>query len=496
MNSLNEKWHIVGVLIAGAMMPMAFAPHNYYVIALLSLAILFFSWIEATPRQAFLRGWFFGLGLFGLGVTWIYTSIHGYGGVSTGLSLFIVSVFVAFLALFPALAGLLAARLLSKTSKPIFCMLLLASVWVLIEWLRGMIFTGFPWLNVGYSQIEGPLSGFAPILGVYGLSWILALSAAALSVAIVRRESSWVAACILFASIAVGLALSQVQWTVAQGQPIKVSLIQGNVPQDQKWLPELRQPSMDLYRDLSRDNWDSDLIIWPETALPDFYHRSLGFIEDLKIEAQKNKTDILLGVLYTDLETDRYYNSVIALNNKENAFYHKQHLVPFTEYLPMESVLGALVDFMNVPMSNFSAGEKRQTLLHVAGVDVGISICFEDAFGEEMIALLPQATVLVNVSNDAWFEGTDAPYQHLQMAQMRALELGRPMLRATNTGITAVVNHLGNFQSVSADLEIAVLKETVQPMTGLTPYARFGNVPIVTWMLFILALGSYYHFRK
>jgi len=155
----------------------------------------------------------------------------------------------------------------------------------------------------------------------------------------------------------------------------------------------------------------------------------------------------------------------------------------------MKSVLGPLVDFINVPMSNFGARKKGQTLLHVAGVDVGISICFEDAFGEEMIALLPQASVLVNVSNDAWFEGTDAPYQHLQMAQMKALELGRPMLWATNTGVTAVIDHLGRFQSIAPDFEIAVLKENIQPMTGLTPYVRFGNAPIVICFMLILAFG-------
>ncbi|VAW86980.1 Apolipoprotein N-acyltransferase / Copper homeostasis protein CutE [hydrothermal vent metagenome] len=492
MNFSNDKWHVASTLIAGAILPLAFAPHNYYVIALFSLAVLFISWIDATPKQAFLRGWFFGVGLFGFGVTWIYTSMHDYGGVSFGLSIFLVSLFVSFLALFPAFSGMLVARLLSSATKPIACVCLLASSWVFIEWVRGMIFTGFPWLNVGYSQIEGPLSAFAPVLGVYGISGLLALLAAILAWVFVRRKFLWVTGYLLFASIiTIGLGLSQLQWTQTLGKPIKVSLIQGNIPQDMKWLPELRQPSMDLYRDLSRDNWDSDLIIWPETALPDFYHRSLGFIDDLNIEAQQNKTDILLGVLYMDIESDRYYNSVIALSDKNNAFYHKRHLVPFTEYLPMKSVLGALVDFMNVPMSNFGAGKKGQTLLHVAGVDVGVSICFEDAFGEEMIALLPQASVLVNVSNDAWFEGTDAPYQHLQMAQMRALELGRPMLRATNTGVTAVMDHLGRFQSIAPNLEIAVLTESIQPMKGITPYVRFGNAPVVICFLLILAFGVY-----
>ncbi len=479
---------------AGAALPLAFAPHDFFFVALLSLSTLFFCWLGVSSKRAMWRGWLFGLGMFGVGVTWVHISIHEFGGVPLLLSFFLTGLFVAFLSLFPAALGYLLIRFfpgLSLRSLALKLLWLMPAGWTLTEWVRGWFLTGFPWLNLGYSQIVSPLGGYAPVLGVYGVSWLVALTAGTMLLLVVSTKDRWrgyYAAGAASVWIA-GYLLSQVSWTHSQGESVKVSLIQGNIPQELKWLRELRQPTIDLYTERSRNHWESDLIIWPETALPNFYHREVEFLDALGVEARANGTDLLVGVLYTDPETQQYYNSMVSVGERE-AFYHKQHLVPFTEYLPLKPLFGGIVDFMNVPMSDFSAGAADQQLIRVADHKVGISICFEDAFGEEIIRVIPEASFLVNVSNDAWFAGSSAPYQHLQMAQMRALETGRPLVRATNTGVSAVIQHDGRLQSVAPQYEVDVLTDTIQPMGGVTPYARLGNWPVVSGALFILLIGA------
>jgi apolipoprotein N-acyltransferase len=266
-----------------------------------------------------------------------------------------------------------------------------------------------------------------------------------------------------------------------------VTLIQGNIPQELKWLPSMKAPTIDLYAQLTRENWGGDLIIWPETALPAFFHESTNFLAGLAEEARDNNTDILLGLVYLDGEKRQYYNTMMSLGSA-TGFYHKRHLVPFTEYLPLKEWLSVLVDIIQVPMSDFSAGSDDQRPLPMAGQKVGISICFEDAFGEEVIMQLPEATLLVNVSNDAWFADSSAPHQHLQIARMRAKESGRPLLRATNTGISAVIDHQGRFQSIAPQFEEATLSDTVVPMQGTTPYVMVGNVAILILILASLAV--------
>jgi apolipoprotein N-acyltransferase len=239
---------------------------------------------------------------------------------------------------------------------------------------------------------------------------------------------------------------------------------------------------------MTRANWTSDLIVWPETALPAFYHQAKNFLEDLGLEARANGTDLLIGLPVMDLETRRYFNSMVSVGSRE-AFYYKQHLVPFGEFIPFRSVLGGVLDFLKIPLSDFSTSDGHHQVLTVAGQQVGISICYEDAFGEEIIQTLPQATLLVNVSNDAWFGESVAPHQHLQMARMRALETGRPLLRATNTGVTAIIGSDGNIQSRARQFVAADLTDQVQPMHGSTPYVRTGNIPIVLILVIGLISG-------
>ena len=486
------RWHgDVLALLAGAATPLAFAPFELYPVAFMALSLLFLCWQGITARRALLRGGLFGIGMFGVGVTWIFISIHEYGYVNLALSLFLTALFVLVLSCFPALCGWLAVRLSRsrRLSAPwLGVVLVYPAAWVLLEWVRGWFLTGFPWLNVGYSQIDAPLAGLAPVLGVYGVSYFVALTAALLVAAFVNGGRE-IRGGYLTAGVAlwlVGALLGKIDWTRPLDETLSVSLVQGNVPQEIKWRPSMREPTVELYTRLSSAYWDSDLIVWPETAIPMFYGQALPYLRGLEDLAREHGAEMLVGLVYQAPDSPAYYNTMVAVGG-EPGMYHKDHLVPFTEYLPFSSLLRAVVDFMDVPMSDFSKGGHDQPPLRVAGQKVGVSICYEDAFGEEVIRALPEATLLVNVSNDAWFGGSIAPPQHLQIARMRALETGRYLLRATNTGITAIIDPRGKLAAVAPQFKETVLSATVEPMEGATPYVRLGNIPIVLLSAMILA---------
>ncbi len=469
-------------LIAGGLLPFAFAPYAFYPVAVASLALLFLLWLGTSVRRAMWRGLLFGVGMFGVGVSWVFISMYEYGHVSLALSLFLTAMFVLVLSLYIAAVGGVAVKFSQRFRLPPTAMLLwcFPAIWVLFEWIRGWMFTGFPWLSVGYSQIDSPLSGFAALLGVYGVSLAVAISAACIALVIHhfdgRQKYRYVVGFVLLWGV--GFLTNQISWVTPAGEPIKVTLVQGNIPQELKWLQSMKAPTIDLYAQHTRENWESDLIIWPETALPAFFHESTRFLAGLAEEARNNNTDILLGLIYLDGEQRQYYNSMMSLGSA-TGFYHKRHLVPFTEYLPLKEWLATVINIIQVPMSDFSAGSHDQPPLPMAGQKVGISICFEDVFGEEVIMQLPEATLLVNVSNDAWFSDSSAPHQHLQIARMRAKEGGRPMLRATNTGISAIIDHNGNFQSIAPQFAEAVLTDDIVPMQGTTPYVSVGNLAIL-----------------
>lgn len=481
--------------IAGGLLPLAFAPFELYPLALIAPAVLFVMWQRATPMQGFLLGGLFGVGMFGAGVTWIFISIHEYGDVNLFLSLFLTTLFVVVLSLFPAMAGYCAARFkVSGSSRLEIFRVVLAfpALWVLFEWIRGWFMTGFPWLNLGYSQIDAPLAGLAPLVGVYGVSlatvFCSALLAATFSFG--RREIKGGYLIVLICLWLVVASLLHIEWTRSDGPAIRVSVIQGNIPQDLKWHPEMRQPTFELYANLTRKHWDSDLIIWPETALPAFYDEAQLFLKSLGEEARRHHSDLLVGLVYQEPDSLHYYNSMVSVGDYEG-LYNKHHLVPFTEYLPLKTVLAGIVDFMDVPMSDFSSGGLDQPLLQAAGHKIGMSICFEDAFGEEVIHAVPDAAILVNVSNDAWFGNSIAPPQHLQIARMRALETGRPLMRATNTGVSAMIDHNGKIRSIAPQFTEFVLSGDVQPMAGSTPYVRYGNYPVVVLIAVMLIVAFY-----
>lgn len=486
-------------LLAGAVWPLAFSPFDLYPVAILSLAALFLLWRGAGAWSAFRRGYLFGLGVFAAGVHWVYISMHEYGGMGPVLSTVITALLVCFMALFPAIAGFCAALMLRRskvTHAGCAWLLVFPSMWVLGEWLRGWFLTGFPWLHIGYSQIDAPLAGYAPLLGVYGVSLFAALSTALLLAAVLHGGRLRRVTLALFAALwAGGLLLAQIEWTRSAGEPLRVSLVQGNVPQDLKWHPGMRDITVERYTQLTRANWDSDLIIWPETAIPMYYAEARPYLEVLAQEAAEHGTGLLVGLVYLDIETRRYYNSMVSVAEHEE-IYHKHHLVPFTEYLPFKSMLGGFIDAFSIPMSDFSAGDAYQEPMRVAGQRIGMSICFEDAFGEETIRALPEATLLVNVSNDAWFNDSLAPHQHLQIARMRALETGRYLARGTNTGMTALIDARGRLIGVAPQFEPYVLSGEVEPRQGATLYVMIGNSGFLLLAVAMALCGWFWSFRQ
>jgi apolipoprotein N-acyltransferase len=474
----------LAALLAGALLPLAFAPFQIFPLAIISPAILFRLWQGVSARRAFARGWLFGLGLFGVGISWVQVSIHQFGLPVLAFSVSATVLFVVILSLYPAAVGYLANRFFPGGERLRF-LLALPALWTGIEWFRGWFLTGIPWLNLGYSQIDAPLAGLAPVLGVYGVSLAVAWSAGVLGYVFTIRRM-YLIACLLPLWGGAWL-LGQVPWTEpVAGEPLEVALIQGNVQQAIKWEPSQRQAMLEHYLSLTTPHWGKDLIIWPETAIPEFYSETSPYVQALKAQAKATGTDVLAGVPYLE-SREVYYNSVTSLG--QGAFYHKRHLVPLGEFMPLEPVMGKLLDFLSIPMSSFTSGSHDQPLLRAAGQAIGVSICYEDVFGEEVIDALPEAGLLVNVSNDAWFGDSLAPHQHLEIARMRALETGRYLLRATNTGISAIIDEQGKVIARSPQFESHALTAKVNAYQGITPYARWGNHAIVLFLAILLALA-------
>ncbi|VVC82531.1 apolipoprotein N-acyltransferase [Sideroxydans sp. CL21] len=474
--------------LAGAIAVFGFAPFDIFPLPVLALSVLFWLWSRAErPAQAAWLGFAFGMGLFCVGISWIYVALHEYGYMHPILAAAATALFAAVNATLPALAGYMQAKF--KATPNMRILLLMPAIWTLAEWLRGLLFTGFPWLSVGYSQVpNSPLAGYAVLFGVYGVSLAVAASAATLlilwKVRLGRQGKIALVALILLWSG--GAALRSIEWTHPRGEPLKVSLLQGNIPQDTKFAEDALTNTLETYRRLAESS-DARLIVLPETALPllrrdvpESYHAILSD------HVRKNGGDILIGAF--EKEDGKYYNSVYSLGSAESQHYRKDHLVPFGEFIPLRSVLGWFInEVLDIPMGDLTSGGATQAPLNVAGQKVAVNICYEDAFGEEIIRALPQATLLVNVTNDAWYGDSYAAMQHNQLSQMRALETGRMMLRATNTGVTSVIGVDGRIQAMLPQHEEGVLTALVQGYEGRTPYVVLGNAGMLVLVGVMLA---------
>lgn len=487
------------VFLAGCLLPLAFAPVNFYLLAVLSPAVLFYFFLFATPRQAAWLGWSFGLGYFAVGVSWVYVAIHVFGSSSIITAVLLTSIFICILAAYIALQGYLSVFFIRKfqvKNEVVILLVVFPFFWVLLEWIRGWLFTGFPWINLGYSQTESFLSGYAAVSGVYGISLLLALSASLLIISFKDKNKKRMIS--VFSILVIwfgGYLLSQVNWSEIKGKPLTVSLVQGNVEQKSKWQADQVEKRKQRYLSLTEQHWDSDLILWPENSLTVFYHNvKSNYLANLTRKAKQHNTDIILGLPVLDQVKDEYFSSMLVIagsakntneHNRLPQFYHKNHLVPFGEYMPFASVLRGIVAFFDLPMSGFTPGKYQQNLLMAAGEKIAPTICYEDAFGEDVIRFLPEASLILNASNNAWYGDSFAPHQHVQISQMRALETGRDLMRVTTNGVSALINYKGEITARSQQFKAGVVTGRVQPRTGATPYVRWGN----SLVLFLLLMG-------
>lgn len=478
----------------GALLTLAFAPFNIFPLAILCPALLLAFWLKLTPKRAAFRGFLFGLGFFGTGVHWIFISMHTYGDMNIPIAALVTLLFIAVLALFPALNGYWLNRSFKENNPTkIFCAF--PATWFFLEWLRGWIFTGFPWLLLGSSQINSPLKGYAPIISVYGVTLFVLLSATlvyGLVCEFYNKNYKKVYTYLLAFAIIWGFGsiLSFCHWTKPLGSPIKVSLVQGNIPQSLKWSPEEVTPTLNRYLQFTAQHWDSKIIVWPESAIPIPLQDAESFVNALDSQAKLHHTSIITGIPVAAPLSNAYYNSVIMIG-QGTGIYAKRRLVPFGEYVPFQSLFGKLFDLLQVPMSEFIPGPYIAKPLAVDSLKIATFICYEIAYPSQVLSKSIDTNLIVTVSNDAWFGHSVAQAQHLEIGQMRALENGRPVLFVSNNGITAVIDPNGKIQSEAPAYEPTVLTDTIQPMQGKTPLAFFNLLPI-----FFMAIFLYYVARK
>jgi apolipoprotein N-acyltransferase len=475
---------IAAALAAGALTVAGFAPLAVFPLPLLTLAGLLLIWLRAAmPQAAFWTGFAFGAGLFGVGASWVYVSLHDFGMMPAPLAAIGTLAYCAILSLYPAAAGWCFARL--RLGRLASALLAFPALWTLFEWLRGWIFTGVSWLALGYAQVDSPLAGFAPVVGTYGVSFATALCAGLLVVVLTGSGKARVVGGVaLVFAFGLGQLARQIEWTSARGAPLKVALLQGNIPQDLKFQPDRYVATLAIYKRLIEAS-RGELIVLPETAIPRFLDAvDPGYLRDIARIALERRADVLIGVPIREPD-GRYFNSVISVGTSPSQRYDKSHLVPFGEFVPPG--FGWIVKTFAIPLSDFSLGPESPKPLALAGQLVAPNICWEDAFGEDIIRQLPQATLLANVSNVAWFGDSLAPAQHLQISRMRALETGRTMLRATNTGMTAIIDPRGRVVARLPQFTEGVLEGDVQGYSGATPYVRAGNYPIVLACLALIA---------
>jgi apolipoprotein N-acyltransferase len=486
-------------LLLGIASVFGFAPFGAWAVSLLALAGLFALWQRAaTPHAAAWLGYAYGIGLFGAGTSWTYVALSSFGGMIPILAAIGTASFCAYLALFPALAGWVAARLAPAGSPTRLA--IAAGAWTVTEWLHSTGYPGFPWLATGYAQVGGPLAGYAPIGGVFLVGLAVAAAAALLVYATTALERRRYVAAVIggaaIASIGVGgIALAAIEWTQASGEPIAVSLVQGNIEQDVKFDPGYREKTLAIYADLA-ERAKGRLIVLPESALPMFADEVPDeLIVRLRAAAVRNGGDLLTGLFFVEPregeeDEDRYYNSVVSIGTAPTQIYRKHHLVPFGESIPAKPVVGWLIRrVLAIPLADQTPGPAYPQPMEVAGQRLAVNICYEDAFGGELIRQLPSATLLVNVTNDAWYGRSLAAEQHAQMSAMRAIEAARPMLRATNTGITSIIDHHGVERARLPWFTRGVLEGSIAGRTGATPYVRFGDAIALGASLVVIAIA-------
>ncbi len=491
---------LVLAFILGASTALSFAPYSLWIIYPIAMALALWLSGSLAPKASFFHWLSFGFGCFAVGISWVHVSMDTFGGLPLAASVGLMALLALYLALYPALTGLGLAWL-TRTNTPSLSrnLLLFPALWVLTEWARGWVMTGFPWIWAGYSQTQGPLKELASIIGALGLSFLIAMLAGALALCFSKRYKSLLILLPIIAAAAwVAPKLTQIKPT---GESVKVALVQGNIPQSMKWEPEALWPTLLKYMDLSREHFDADIIVWPEAAIPAPESMVQDFLDNANKVANLNHTSIITGII--SRQHDEFYNSLIVLGNHNQKQqdtpdyesdgsnqFKKHHLLPIGEFVPFEALLRPIAPFFNLPMSSFARGDYQQQNLSAVGHKIAPAICYEIAFPEQLRDSVNLGTdLLLTVSNDAWFGTSNGPLQHMEIAQMRAIELGRPLVRATNNGVTAVVDEQGNITAALPQFETGVLSATIPLVTGQTWFAKIGQTPLLLLCGALLLLG-------
>lgn len=481
-------------LLSGLIFPLAIAPFFIWPLIIVSLAGLLYALQDAPAKEAAIRTWIFAFGKFSVGVSWIYVSMHSHGGTPAILAILMVGLFAAFLATFPALFMAIFQRFYNqKNSHTLISILAFSTLWFLYEWFRSWFLTGFPWLFAGDAHLHSWLSGWAPILSVYGLSFFSALTAAAIYFAIRQKKMVYLTLLIVWP---LGFILQSISWT-QQSDELKVSAVQGNIAQEIKWLPEQRRPTVESYLEQTRQHWDSDIVLWPETAVTVLKDQFQSYLDVINQEAIDHQSTLITGIPFRYTEgpfKGEFHNSILAIGTG-GGLYHKQKLVPFGEFIPFEAAIRGLLPFFDLPMSSFKQGDADQELLKVEKDDslflVAPFICYEIVYPQFVAEMAAESDLLITISNDAWFGDSLGPKQHMAIAQMRALETQRYLLRSTNTGITALVNHKGEIVKQLPTKQKATLTAYAQTRQGLTPFMQLGLWPLWILSFLVLALGAW-----
>jgi len=500
INNLKNKNNWFS-FIAGLSLVLAYAPFSLWPLAILTPLMWLKQINKATAKEATKQSYLFAFGWFASGISWVHVSIDQFGGMPLIISLLLMLLLCLYLAIYPALSCYIAVKI-SKDNK--LNLWLIPPLWLFGEYLRGVIFTGFPWLSLGYSQINGPLNNFAPIIGEVGITLVMLLCSVCLFKLLIKEQRTL--SCLSIAIVIVSLFISsQIDWIEQTDKKVKVALVQGNIKQELKWAPEQEWPTMLTYLDLSRANYDADIIVWPENAVPAMEPMAQDFLNMANQAAHLNNTAIITGIINYNFEVKKYFNSLIVLGKKhqddeQGSYFHnnsnryyKNHLLPIGEFVPFEDFLRPLAPFFNLPQSSFSRGSYIQNNLIAQDLKILPLICFEIVFAEQLSAnFFKDTDILLTVSNDAWFGDSHGPHQHLEIARMRALEFGRPLIRSTNNGITAVVDHHGKISAQIPQFKQAVLRNEINLVKGTTPYSLYGRTPtyIIALIMIIIILAN------
>ncbi|MEJ0087031.1 MAG: apolipoprotein N-acyltransferase [Pseudomonadota bacterium] len=484
-------------LVAGMLLTMSFAPLAWWPLAFFMPAALMWLWQGATPRRAAVLGFWFNAGTFAAGTYWIYISTHVVYHAPIPLALLLMAGLVSIMGAYHALLGWLIAKYLPERGAWRW-LVGIPSMWLFLEWWRSWFLTGFGWLALGYSQTDTWLGSLAPVVGQYGLGLLVLLVAGAMMTLLSGNQRERIAAGVIVIVIwGLGFALRGVEWTQPYSRPITVAVVQGAIPQDEKWIAENLQSTLDRYQELTREAHGAKIIVWPESAIPDIANNHIAYYRDVYADASAHGSSLIMGTLRIDVDektgNETAYNSVLAMDRSTPgvAWHDKRHLVPFVEFIPVPGFARQWLRLMALPYQDFMRGADEQPPLEAAGQRIAASVCYEDGYGSSQLPALRTATLLVNVTNDAWFRKSSARYQHLQISRMRSMEAGRPTIRAANDGVSAVIGHRGEIITRAPEYEANVMRGELQPRIGLTPYARTGNWAVIGLALVLGCASAY-----